>query len=364
MVHTRQSPSELIEGEISGLEAPVTLVRLAARLVLEEAPKAENRNAQGRDDHARGVQPGRGTRNGNHTGRLKTAEGSVEFGAPQTASQDKPFRSRICSELRGHTERLEALAVEMQGPGQSVRDIEDVFRDETGSQLLSRTVVSETGERLWQDTQDFCRRDLGDYDIACLFVDGITERVRPSQRCEAVLAAWGITSEGRKVLLGLAAGSREDTDTVSTVFEKLKGCNPRDLPVGVSDGMDGIIKAIEVRFPRLLRQRCLMHRTRNLRDKLPDDLWPEFKARTQVTRLAPSWAISQDLVKDLARESGGALPTAVACFDDNFEACMARFRVPVSHRRAVQSTNRLECLFVEERRRLKIIPDTWTRNPC
>ena len=99
-----------------------------------------------------------------------------------------------------------------------MRDIEDAFRDESGRLLLSRTAVSEIGARLWADYQEFASRDLSEYDITYLFVDGIAERLRPGQRREPVLAAWGHTSSGAKVLLHLMAGSKEDAETV-TAFE-------------------------------------------------------------------------------------------------------------------------------------------------
>ena len=72
--------------------------------------------------------------------------------------------------------------MEMLARGLSVRDIEDTFRNDDGSLLLSRTAVSGIGERLWEDYQAFANRDLGGYDIAYLFVDGIAERIRPGQR--------------------------------------------------------------------------------------------------------------------------------------------------------------------------------------
>jgi putative transposase len=92
--------------------------------------------------------------------------------------------------------------------GLSVRDIEDAFRDESGRLLLSRTAVSEIGARLWADYQEFASRDLSEYDITYLFVDGIAERLRPGQRREPVLAAWGHTSSGAKVLLHLRRSRR------------------------------------------------------------------------------------------------------------------------------------------------------------
>lgn len=138
-----------------------------------------------------------------------------KYSAPQVAGRDEPFRSEIREHLKGRTEALEELAVELLVCGLSVRDIEDAFRDETGRLLLSKTAVSEIRERLWADYQEFAPRDLGEYEIAYLFVDGIAERIRPGQKREPVLAAWGFTASGAKVLLHLMAGSKEDPETVS-----------------------------------------------------------------------------------------------------------------------------------------------------
>jgi putative transposase len=155
----------------------------------------------------------------------------------------------------------------------------DAFKDETGRLLLSKTAVSEIGKQLWEDYQAFKTRDLSEYDVAYLFIDGIAERIRPGQRREPVLAAWGFTFDGRKVLLHLMAGSKEDAETVSAFFQDMRARGLGDPLLVVSDGAPGIVKAVEVGFPRSARQRCLAHRMRNLAAKVPDDLWPEFKAR-------------------------------------------------------------------------------------
>ena len=96
-------------------------------------------------------------------GRLKTAEGFIDYAAPQVSGRDAPFRSEIRDHLKGHTQALEDLSVEMLARGLSVRDIEDAFKDESGRLLLSRTAVSEIGERLWADYQEFATRDLSKY---------------------------------------------------------------------------------------------------------------------------------------------------------------------------------------------------------
>ena len=356
-MHTREELQGLIEGRLASAAGREELVKLATRLIVEEALEAEARDAIGRDYYEHGAAPGQGYRNGNRTGRLKTAEGFMEYSTPQVAGRDEPFRSAIREHLKGHTQALEDLAIEMLARGLSVRDIEDAFKDESGRLLLSRTAVSELGERLWADYQAFAGRDLSEYEIAYLFVDGIAERLRPGQKREPVLAGWGFTGEGRRVLLHLMAGSKEDAETVTAFFEDMKLRGLADPLLVVSDGAPGIIKAIEVAFPRAERQRCLAHRMRNLAAKLPEDVWPEFKARAQAAYQAPSRAIARDLAAGVEAEYGAKYDRAVACFLDDFEACIAHLRLPVNHRRAIRTTNLLERLFVEERRRLKIIPN-------
>ena len=281
----------------------------------------------------------------------------MDYSAPQVRETPKPFSSAIRKALAGRTEALEELAVELYARGLSTRDIEDAFTDESGRRLLSRSAVSEVTERLWEEYEAFSRRDLSEHRIVYLFVDGIAERLRAGRPREAVLAAWGIGEEGRKVLLHLMAGSKEDTETVRAFFQDMRARGLGDPVLVVSDGAPGVIRAIEEAFPRSARQRCLAHRMRNLAAKVPTDLWPEFKARATACYQAPSRAIARDLAAGLVAEYETQLPTAVRCFQDDFEACIAHLRLPVIHRRATRTTNLLERLFVEERRRLKIIPN-------
>ena len=102
---------------------------------------------------------------------------------------------------------------------------------------------------------------------------------------------------------------------------------------------------------------------RNLAAKVPEDIWPEVKARVQAAYQAPSRAIARDLAKGVVADYGRDLPSSIACFQDDFEACIAHLLMPVTHRRAIRTTNLLERLFVEERRRLKIIPNAFGERP-
>ena len=78
---------------------------------------------------------------------------------------------------------------------------------------------------------------------------------------------------------------------------------------------------------------------------------------------APSRAIARQLAAGIRADYADLLPSALACFEDHFEACIAHLRMPVTHRRFVRTTNLLERLFVEERRRLKIIPNGFGEKP-
>jgi len=303
--------------------------------------------------------PGTGYRNGYRTGRVDSAEGAIEYSAPQIADRRDPFRSRIRELVRGRTEELEALAVEMYARGLSTRDIEALFADGEGRSLLSRTAVSEITERLWAEYEAFASRDLWEFDITYLFVDGIAERLHLGQRREAVLAAWAILADGKKALLHLAPGTKEDTASCREFFQDMRRRGLPDPLLVVSDGAPGIIRAIEECLPRSLRQRCLAHKMRNLQSKVPEDVWPEFKARAAACYQAASPALARLLRDDIAATYSRDLPSAVACLDDDFAACIAHLKFPLGHRRAIRTTNLLERLFGEERRRTKVIPHAF-----
>jgi len=356
---TRERLKAVMDGRAEASDGRSELVRLAARLIIEEGLDVEAGEAVGRGYYEHGAVPGLGYRNGYRTGRLKSAEGPIEFSAPQVSDRAEPFRSRLRQILGGRTEELEALAVEMYARGLSTRDIEALFADATGRSLLSRTAVSEITERLWAEYEAFAGRDLSEFDVVYLFVDGIAERLHLGQPREAVLAAWGILADGKKALLHLAPGTKEDTASCREFFQDLRRRGLPDPLLVASDGAPGVIRAIEECFPRSARQRCLVHKMRNLQSKVPDDAWPEFKARASACYQAASPALARVLADDIRATYGADLPSAVACLDDDFEACIAHLAFPLAHRRVIRTTNMLERLFGEARRRTKVIPHAF-----
>jgi transposase-like protein len=145
---TREKLKALTQGRGEVEDRRSELVRLAVRLIIEEALEGEARDAVGREYYARGAKPGAGYRNGYRSGSVQSAESATENSAPQIADRHQPFWS-IREAVHGRTEELEALAVEMYARGLSTRDIEALFADGDGRTLLSRSAVSEITEPLW-----------------------------------------------------------------------------------------------------------------------------------------------------------------------------------------------------------------------
>jgi len=378
----RVPPSERTSQRIrdllsSGDEGDVTsrFIQLAVAKVIEELLEAEATDVIGRDYYRHGPRRddagddaaergGRGGyRNGYRTGRLKTAEGEVTYAAPQVSDRGEPFRSRIRALLAGRSDELERLAMEMYARGLSTRDIEDALRDEAGDTLLSRSAVSDVTQKLWAEYEAFATRDLSEFDIAYLFMDGVAERLHPGQKKDAVMCAWGIDFEGKKHLLHLSPGTKEDTACVTDFIQDMKRRGLRDPLLVTTDGAGGLIAGVEQAFPRSERQRCLAHKMRNLQNKVPEDQWPEFKEHARACYQAPSQAVARSLKDGVVEQFEDDLPSAVACFLDDFEACIAHLRFPLSHRKTIRTTNLLERLFGEERRRSKVIPHAFGEKP-
>src|SRR5262249_45204138 len=116
----------------------------------------------------------------------------------------------------------------------------------------------------------------------------------------------------------------------------------------ISDGAPGLIPAIEECFPRSARQRCLAHKLRNLQSKVPEDQWPEFKAHAIACYQAASPALARLLRDNMMSTYGAALPSALACLQDDFEACIAHLPFPLAHPPTIPPTHILPRFFANQ----------------
>ena len=356
---TRKRLEEVFSGEQID---PSRVIREATRLMIEQALEAEVEQAVGRRYYAHGSAAGddgpRPLRNGLRRGRIDSAEGVIEFNAPQVRGLSG-WTSEVRSALAGKSEELTRLAVEMYARGLSMRDIEATFTDEGGRCVLTKSAASAVCERLWDEYQAFAQRDLGELDIVYLFLDGVAERLHLGQPREAVLAAWGIDSAGAKHLLALLPGLKESTSACIDFLRDLTARRMTNPVLVITDGAPGLIAAVEQVFPASLRQRCLAHKMRNLEAKVPAERWREFGPMARAVYQASSPALARLAKDEFMKTWERELPSAATCFEDDFEACIAHLRLPIGHRRAIRTTNLLERMFGEERRRTKVIPHAF-----
>jgi putative transposase len=344
-------------GEGSVLDA---LLEEGTKLVIQELLEGEVTEHLERGYYERSRGESVGYRNGYKPGRIKTAEGEIRLDVPQVRGLSEPLESKLRQFLGNNTDVMRKLAAEMYARGLSTRDVEDALFDATGDRILSRTTVSEVTEVLWEQYDSFTTRDLSGYDVIYLFVDAIYESVRKQFGIkEAILVAWGVCTDGRKVLLHLALGNKE---TKTSWLEFFRDMRKRGftIPLTVtSDGCPGLVGAIEEVFPLSLRLRCWYHRMSNLQDKVPPQLWPEIKAQLQGIRDAADYEEGKERVGRFVQKYKDSYPSLVKCLTDDL-AILNHLKLPIRHRKSVRTTNLVERSFVEERRRTKVIPGFLT----
>jgi putative transposase len=344
-----------------------TVLRLGIERMVQEMVEQEVADylERGHYQRRRPEQEHRGYRNGYEPGRIRTAEGEIVVQVPQVRDAPETYRSRLMTFLRGNSDVLERLAVEMYARGLSTRDIEDALEEATGDRLLSRTAVSQITEVLWDEYEMFAERDLSGFEVEYLFLDAVYESLRQQGGGkEGVLCAWAICADGRKVMLHLALGNKE---SYANWLEFLRDMVRRGLrePVQVTtDGAPGLMRAVEEVFPNSLRQRCLAHKTRNVTDKVPDSVRAEIKNAVRAAYYAPNREVADMIAADVLKTYQSAYPAAMRSFQDDWEACVAYLRCPAIHHKRIRTTNLLERSFLEERRRTRTIPRFFSEKSC
>jgi len=343
------------------------VVRLGIERVVQEMVEQEVTDYLERDHYQRRrpEQEHRGYRNGYDAGRIRTAEGEILVQVPEVRDAPETYRSRLMTFLRGNSDVLERLAVEMYARGLSTRDIEDALEEATGDRLLSRTAVSQITEVLWDEYEAFAQRDLSGFEVEYLFLDAVYESLRQQGGGkEGILSAWAICADGRKVMLHLALGNKE---SYPNWLEFLRDMVRRGLQTPVlvtTDGAPGLIRAVEEVFPNSLRQRCLAHKTRNVTDKVPDSVRAEVKNAVRAAYYAPNHEVANMIAADVLKTYQSTYPAAMRSFQDDWEASIAYLRCPAIHHKRIRTTNLLERSFLEERRRTRTIPRFFSEKSC
>src|SRR5436190_14616681 len=284
----RVAPSERFRAQLDEALAGVgaeqdpveTIGRMGARLILQQALEDEVTEFLGRARYQRAEETV-SHRNGYEPRTVKTTSGPVELERPRVRDASKlGFESRILGKHVTGTYALESLVISSFLRGLSTRDVEAVLEDTFDQPVSSRSTVS----RILEDTREryrrWCKRKLDEHDLVYLCLDAIYLKLHPDDTpAEGVLVAWGVTLEGRKVLLGLQLGSRESYEAWLSFGRDLiaRGINAPGLVC--ADGAPGLWKAVRELWPRADEQRCTVPALRNVTSKLPERHHTEVKAR-------------------------------------------------------------------------------------
>lgn len=132
----------------------------------------------------------------------------------------------------------------------------------------------------------------------------------------------------------------------------------------VSDKHKGLKKALREVFPHAFKQPCLAHKMRNILCKVPRKMQKEIKRLVQQVFYASSYEEGLRLGRELIARFGDRYPSAMECLSENLEECLTYLRFPVAHHKAIRTTNLLERLFGEGRRRTKVIPRFPSEESC
>jgi transposase-like protein len=350
---------ELLHGELTASSDKLAeLGRLGARLVLQRAVEEEVTAFLGRTRYQRTTEA-IGSRNGTRPKTVQTAEGAISVDLPQIRGAAERFISRVFPDSRTviRTRPLEALIIGGYVRGLSDRDIESLM-EEAGLGQVSKSTASRICRELRARYKAFCARSLAEVELLVLFLDAVYVPTRPSGAKEGVLVAWGYTTQGKRVRVAVRLGQRESREDWLDLGRDLTRRGLRAPWLVVSDGAPGLIKAIEELWPHADRQRCTVHRLRNLVAKLPDR--PELqehvkRAYWQALDEAIDPADAEQRLRQLVTHLEREYPSAAACLAEDLPALCVHLKYFPRLRKRFRSSNRLERSLEEVRRRTKVI---------
>lgn len=372
----RVSPTERIRGHIDELfadnrplpEILEDVARLGAQLLMQAALEAEITEFLGRDRYQRAAACGDarpGSRNGYREVTVKTTAGPVQLSRPKLRGTTGAFASRLFGAHVTKTNALESLVIASFVRGLSVRDVEAALAEALGDQAaISKSTVSVICGQIKDEYQAWSRRRLDGITLDYLFLDASFFRMHPGSPAEPVLAAWGITTEGKPAFVGLGPGSAESADAWHDFLTDLKDRGLRSPLLVISDGNAGLIGAIEQAFPRALRQRCVIHRARNILAKVPagmqaevkDAFWKLFDTEDLNTKPGPELVeLIDHRITEMAEKYRAIYPAAMKCLLADREGLTAYLRFPAEHHHRIRHSNFIERTFGETRRRVKVI---------
>ena len=364
------SPIETIRADIDTVFAtgkPIEecleeLMRHSVRLVLQQVLEDEVTCWLGRDWNSRSEPERAGQRNGHSDLTIKTTAGPVKLARPKLRGTIERFASTLLGKGVVRTAPLEALVISAWVRGLSDRDIEALLGEALGPDAaLSKSTVSRICDRLKTEFDTFRTRDLSKLEIDYLFLDGSHFRMHDGSRAEPVMVAYAITTVGQPVLVSVEPAAAESTDAWADFLDGLTARGLKIPLLTITDGAQGLINAVDTSLHGSLRQRCLIHKARNVLAKIPADHQDTIKAEfwaifdTDNPHGQPAVDTAQNQITAFADKHRHAFPAAVKCLENDRQALTTFLRFLPEHHKRIRHTNLIERTFGETRRRVKVI---------
>jgi transposase-like protein len=351
------------------------ILRDGARRALQAAIEREvaeyiEQNRQCLDEHGHRLV----VRNGYHPQRnIQCGSGSIPVCQPRVNDQRVDergrrfrFTSRILPPYLRKSKAIEELVPWLYLKGISSSDFPEALSclGHDGSGLSATTVVRL--KEIWQQQyQDFSRRSLEGKRYVYLWADGIYFNVRLTDERPCVLVLMGATEDGTKELIAMIDGQRESEQSWREVLLDVRSRGLKEAPkLATGDGALGFWKALAQVYPGTRQQRCWMHKTANVLDKLPKSQQPSAKSMLHEIWMS---ATRQDALKAFDRFVAtyqAKYPKAVECLVKDKEELLAFYDFPAEHWQHLRTTNPIESTFATVRLRTSKTKGAGSRAAC
>lgn len=294
----------------------------------------------------------RGYANGYKKKILKSRMGALELKVPQTRDTDF-YPSSL--EKGSRSERaLKAAIAEMYLKGVSTRKVTAITKELCGLDISS-TQVSAVTRELDEEFQAFRERPLGEF--IYVYLDATYLKVRHSGSVidVAVLLAYGVNSFGKREIIGASTGLSEAEVHWRTFLESIRDRGLRGTRLLISDDHSGLGKALKAVFPTIPWQRCQFHMLQNAQHYAPrksmrEDIVETVRSVFQCTTVHAAEEAKRTVVERFAKDA----PEFVAWFERNIDEGLTYLNFPESHHRRIRTTNGLERINREIKRRTRV----------
>jgi putative transposase len=347
------------------IDDPLTAVlRSGARRLLAQAVEAEAeaflakmKGARLADGRERLVRHGHGPERLIQTGIGPVAVQRVKLrdrGAEEAGAERIRFTSAILPRWSRRTRSLDTLLPVLYLRGVSMGDFQEALAALLGKDApnLSPSVIARLRDEWEADHARWQKRDLSARHYVYLWADGIYLQARLEPQAECMLVLIGATAEGRKELVGFPVGQRESAQSWRELLVDLKACGLTVAPeLATGDGALGFCKALDEGSPTTRHQRCTVHKTANVLDKLPQSVQPAAKRDLREIWTAPDRATAETAIAAFAEKYGAKYEKAVTCLIKDRGALLTFHDFPAEHWDHLRTTNPIESVFATVRHR-------------